>query len=277
MAGATQALVRQTMLDAGGYWRPLAAVARLLEELGELAELLDPPAHPADPTDPADRADLADRGDELAGEFADLWIITAALGDQFLVELPEPRTLGGKAPTGKPSAAAILRAAGEIARVVNYYDGPKTPRSASVLPALGAAVPAFHVRLGELAGELGVHLAAAVSSMLDWIRGRDMERFERDMSDPSTAPCLELFRAADPATASLRLWGTPETSPETILHTVRSFARAAGPERFDGYVLDPRRQVHLFGIEELGLEAQERGEFLLLVPGMLLSPADDPA
>ena len=41
--GAGQQLVRATMIAAGGYWRPLAAVARLLEELAELSELPDEP------------------------------------------------------------------------------------------------------------------------------------------------------------------------------------------------------------------------------------------
>ncbi len=57
------------MLAAGGYWRPLAAVARLLEELGELSELLFVGDEPAG---------------GIAGELADLWIITTALADQFL-------------------------------------------------------------------------------------------------------------------------------------------------------------------------------------------------
>src|SRR5258708_2069073 len=112
MADTTQQRVRRTMLDAGGYWRPLAAVARLLEELGELAELL------------GGETGAGYEQAELRGELADLWIITAALADQFLARVEEPAS---GAP-GERSVQPLLPSAAEIARVVNYYDGPKTPR-----------------------------------------------------------------------------------------------------------------------------------------------------
>ncbi len=86
---STQEQVRTTLGAVGGYWRPLAAVARLLEELGELAEILMSPT--------------PDAGD-LAEELADLWIITTALADQFLWDVAEPDSVdcAGQWPVRRP-------------------------------------------------------------------------------------------------------------------------------------------------------------------------------
>ncbi len=266
MPGETQGRVRRTMLEAGGYWRPLAAVARLLEELGELSELL---------------ARTAAAHDELAGELADLWIITAALADQYLAEVPEPTSAappGDGADALEPLAAAVA-AAGEIARVVNYYDGPKTPRALAALPTLAVAVPSFHRRLGLLAGSSGVDLATAVARKLDLVHATDMERFGPTRSDPSTAPVLDRLRAAEPETIALRLWGAPESD---AAHALGAFLKACGPERLDAFVvegelpggLDPERGLDPEGG---GVSVERRGGFLLLRRRMLSRPGDDPA
>jgi NTP pyrophosphatase (non-canonical NTP hydrolase) len=81
----TRERVRAAMRQVGGYWRPLAAVARLQEELGELAELL----MTCTPDIEQHAADLAERwpselAEQCASELADLWIISTALADQFL-------------------------------------------------------------------------------------------------------------------------------------------------------------------------------------------------
>jgi hypothetical protein len=228
--GETQLLVRETMLQAGGYWRPLAAVARLLEELGELAELLDG-------QDPAS----ADAGSELA----DLWIITTALADQYLAHVPEPGAaaagLAGREDGRRLSD--VVQAAGVIARVVNHYDGPKTPRAS--LPPLGQAIRAFHGELGGLAQALGLDLADAVAGKLQTIRARgDLTRFQRSGHDPSTADSLARYRAGDPRRERMRLWGGPEwtgadpaASALAMNPWLDAFAKAAAAERLDGFVI----------------------------------------
>ena len=234
--GSTQQLVRATMSHAGGYWRPLAAVARLLEELGELAELLGDPS--------PDRA-------ELACELADLWIITTALADQFLGAVAEPGSLEKPASSGTPGDqhGALVVCGGQIARIVNYYDGPKTPRSLDGWPSLSDAVAGLHLALGRVAHAHGVELGAAVADKLRAITVRDSRRFARAEHDPSTAPCLELFRAAathawDAQIGEARLWGAPAWSAQplaanvaAIVPTLSSFTRAASRERLDGYVV----------------------------------------
>jgi hypothetical protein len=132
--------------------------------------------------------------------------------------------------------------------VVNYYDGPKTPRSTSDLPSLKEGIPRFHYALSVLAGTLGIDLDKAVGEKIEVIHGRDMERFEREDSDPSTAASLALLRdspavAGDPA-LDLRLWGAPawrggsvSEAAVAMLPSLVSFAKAAGPEDLQGYLI----------------------------------------
>jgi hypothetical protein len=227
--GESQRLVRETMIAAGGYWRPLAAVARLLEELGELLELLD-----------------GEATQELGGELADLWIITTAMADQFLAEVPEPGTDVGEA--REMDGNRLVIAAGPIARVVNHYDGPKVPRKGVPMPSLTESIAEFHRALGTLAGKLGVDLDDAVRSKLLSIHRRgDIERFDRHGFDPSMAPMLARIALDPPAVAlPARLWGAPELSAgdsplewaAAISGTLEMFAKAARPEGLEGYVIE---------------------------------------
>ncbi len=223
--GAGQRLVRATMIAAGGYWRPLAAVARLLEELAELSELPDEP------------------GAELGGELADLWIITTALADQFLAEVPEPGALAD----GPAGREALLAAAGPIARVVNHYDGPKVPRAGAPMPSLHGAIEHFHTALGAFAAAREVDLGAAVRAKIEQIHARgDIERFSREGFDPSTAGALERIAATGLGPAlPARLWGAPEPDgapssgarAEAAMPSLRIFAKAARAEQLDGFVI----------------------------------------
>ncbi|MFI5009601.1 MAG: hypothetical protein ACHQDY_04930 [Solirubrobacterales bacterium] len=154
--------MRATLNAVGGYWRPLAAVARLLEELGELAEILVSPT--------------PDAGG-LAEELADLWIITTALADQFLGDVAEPDSHPRRTPPSHDLFAELLAAAGLIARIVNYYDGPKTPRSLDGWVSLSDAVAEFHRVLADVAHAHDVDLATAVNSKLAAIPTLDAGRF----------------------------------------------------------------------------------------------------
>jgi NTP pyrophosphatase (non-canonical NTP hydrolase) len=237
------------MLQAGGYWRPLAAVARLLEELGELLELLEGPGRPAA---------------DLAGELADLWIITTALADQFRIDVAALQAVR-RAPGGA-SVAGLVIAAGPIGRVVNYYDGPKTPRVPGELPSLAEAIGDFQAELGALSETLGVDLPAAVSDKLAAIgASADMRRFARETSDPSTAPVLAQL-------APGRLWGAPlplapdaPAAAAALAPSLAAFTRAALPEGLAGYVIGA----------PAGLDSPELGAWVsdLLAELRLIDPA----
>lgn len=230
--GPTQRRVRATIAGVGGYWRPLAALARLMEELGEFAET------------------LPGSGDtsELCSELADLWIISTALADQFLAEVEEP---GSHPALVRPSTGPLrelISSAGAISRIINYYDGPKTPRSLDQLPLLGDAVAEFHAALEAAAAASHVDLVAAVHSKLDAIVLRDVGRFLDVSPDPSTAPVIAAFRRLDGSRFGLgpaaRLWGGPNWSGRSVAHNVQTmatglvvFTKAASRERLDAYVI----------------------------------------
>lgn len=224
----TQERVRDALHHAGGYWRPLAACARLLEELGELAD-----------------AETSGEPLEFPGEFADLWIITAAMADQFLAQVPEPsahHTTG----TGA-SIADLLVAAGPIARIVNYYDGPKTPRTLDGWVTIGPAVSAFHAALANLARARGVDLADAIADKLASMSRSDVGRFKPTF-DASTAPSLGAFaevraKTQCPFAPAARMWGADlwesssfGASILAVAQPLASFAKAAVPEQLDAFV-----------------------------------------
>ena len=244
-----QARVHAMVQNIGGYWRPVNAVARLLEELAELGQEL--------------RSAGGDGGgEELSGEFADLWIITTCLANQFKVMLADGTD--GTDGTGNPGPAAerpaegeaggfvrLVEDAGRIARVVNYYDGPKNPRSLDGFPTLTAAIKTFHGALRVLAVSSGVDLDAAVDAKVTAAGERDRGRFALSY-DPSTADSLRAFRAAldraqrgPSGDRKTRLWGAPtwdghltvEHNVDRIIPFLTCFAKAAERENLDGFVI----------------------------------------
>ncbi len=266
----TRERVRATIGQVGGYWRPLAAVARLLEEIGELAELCEI-APGSDVAGPSGRSTRD--AEQLGSELADLWIITTALADQFLGAVAEPDLAGrlpedgtdqggGGRPAGEPLGGVVV-AAGRIARIVNYYDGPKTPRTFEGWISLSEAVARFHRALADVACAHEVDMVEAVNTKLDAIPALDSGRFGAGAHDPSTAASSERFRAlhaasAEPAAAGpnrnaasaeldlerARLWGSAEWSSESFASNVQTivadltlFTKAAPWERLDGYVI----------------------------------------
>lgn len=222
-----QAQVHEMIQAIGGYWRPVNAVARLLEELAELGQELT-------------AADAEGEQGKLAGEFADLWIISTCLANQFTLTLARDRA--DAADGGSVGFVRLVEEAGLIARVVNYYDGPKNPRSLDGFPTLSAAITSFHRALGSIAESRDVDLDAAVESKVADVTDRDRGRFAVGY-DPSTADSLRAFKPD--LHSAQRLWGAPnwderrtvEHNVDLIVPFLSCFAKAAGREGLDGFVI----------------------------------------
>jgi hypothetical protein len=251
----TRERVRATIGLLGGYWCPSAAVARLLEELGELAELLVSRGSDTEPRS-------SETATRLASELADLWIITTALSDQFLGAVAEPGSHLPRRPSPDILGSLVV-AAGRIARIVNYYGGPKIPRDFDGWISLSDAVAEFQQTLSDAAQAHDVDLAKAVDVKLDAIPALDSGRFASGAHDPSTAASLERFLSLHDAIAGSdgagltsdavpadfharpgRLWGSPEWSEvdlasnlDPIVADLISFTKAAPWEGLDGYVV----------------------------------------
>lgn len=233
---ARQAQIHVMIQRVGGYWRPINAVARVLEELAELGEQLELPS-------------AEDTLGRISDEFADLWIISTCLGNQFNVILDSKKYARRNSDEKPVSFDRLVRDAGQIARVVNYYDGPKNPRTMVGFPTLGDAISTFQATLGTLASHHGVDLDAAVETKTAGVQIRDRDRFSVSY-DPSTADSLHEFQIVRQSTPCLfskvaRLWGGPEWRGDlAIEHNVdltipflACFAKAARPESLDGFVL----------------------------------------
>ncbi len=242
MRDVDQVAVRAALAAVGGYWRPSAGVLRLLEELGEVAA-----AHQAE-----------DR-DALGDELADVWIISTAIADQFLVDVRPLRAAdsspaeafphaGGPATLPAASGAGLadlVAHAGEIARVVNYYDGPKAPRTLDGWRGLAPAVAALHGALGQVAAAHGIQLGARVTAKLTLLTSRDEGRFAFGY-DASTAPVLSRLRYAHPELNDARLIGGPDwddinaeraVATAKAIAAIEMFCKAADHEQLDGLVM----------------------------------------
>lgn len=236
--------IRQRQVHAvieavGGYWRPAAGVLRLMEELGEFVERL------------SEGANDEQSRNALAEELADLWIITACTANQFLINLEGLRIDEHSTPVGDDGIVRrLIIHAGRIARIVNYYDGPKSPKSMEVLPPLRNAIASFQAHLENLAQHQGVALDPAVVQKLQKSSSRDAGRFQSSY-DPSTSEAIGDFSSILDKVPSrfarqARLWGAPiwpaRLSPEQyarqqLCDPLAMFAKAAAREDLDGFVI----------------------------------------
>jgi NTP pyrophosphatase (non-canonical NTP hydrolase) len=227
--------VHEMILRVGGYWRPSAGLARLLEEMGELAEQV--------------------RENELgplADEMADIWIITTCLANQFEVDLREwvePQRDGILSPTDM--VIDLLYEASRLARVINYYDGPKTPRALSDVSPIGLIVTRLHRILFDGATSLGVDLHEVIHRKVLHAGSRDRKRFSESF-DPSTAMSalrFQKFASNSHCTyaSKARIWGAPRWEAkrsigwnvDSILPHLLSFTKATPLETLDGFVVRP--------------------------------------
>ncbi|MEO3855792.1 YqcI/YcgG family protein [Acrocarpospora sp. B8E8] len=245
--------------SVGGYWRPINGLARLLEELGELADGIE-------------SRDEGFSHDKLAEEFADIWIISTCTANQFNIDLSSQQAPDGPVPVG---VASLLSRAGWIARILNYYDGPKNPRSVADWPSLGAAIATFHVALRRLAEEFKVDVDAAVDAKIEMTPERDVGRFQQSF-DPSTAETVDGFerlRLKTPCTLAKRakLWGAPPwranwpafMNVDALVPYLTVFAKAADREGLDGFVVAPPGEIENQGMPGLATWFREFLELLV--------------
>lgn len=250
-----QRQVHGMIQSVGGYWRPINGLARLLEELGELSEIIE-----------SRSADFA--MDELAEEFADVWIISTCIANQFNIDLKARAGSGVAIANG---ISGLLPYAGTIARIINYYDGPKNPRSVEGWPTLGAAIESFQAELRLLAEHFDVDIDSAIDAKIHRTPIRDSGRFATSY-DPSTAEVLEEFdqlRCSSLCSFAKRakLWGAPawrddrpvDWNAEAISPYLTIFAKAAEREGLDGFVVGPGLAAEADGMAGL---AEWFGSFL---------------
>lgn len=126
----------QAIRGGGGYWVPLAGLARVLEELGELA--------------------AATSIEERRREASDCVVATLLLANQYCVRLPS-------VDLAEPGAGEhqALVAAGHLARLINRFEGSKPPKP------MEAAVPSFPQVIASIIGGLAEASSLTAKALLE--------------------------------------------------------------------------------------------------------------
>ncbi|PPK42628.1 MazG-like nucleotide pyrophosphohydrolase family protein [Trinickia symbiotica] len=238
--------VRDTVLTLGGYWRPLSAVARLLEELGEIGEILT-----------NDDLDL----NSLNMELADVFIIATCIADQYCANLARSyrhldfdvseAALSHACPaTLRITLSRLIDRAGHLARLINHLEGDKPIKKTETVSNVEAEVTRIHATLLHVTTLIGHDLFRAVRDALEASARRDCNRFSVCW-DPSTATSLIRFRQVIrvtpcPFSERARVWGAPDYDNSKSIHqnafaisnVLARFCRVAPYEGLDGYVIE---------------------------------------
>jgi len=227
--------VHELVEGVGGYWRPIAGVTRVMEELGELSEETESAGAEGDTAG-------------IANELADLWIISTAVANLFNIEVEPFASRPGHQP--RRELGRLVQHAGRMARIVNYYDGPKTPRSFEGWATLASVIRDFQAEVYLLAHAYELSLDQAIDRKISRTVHLDRGRFSTGFN-PSTSKTLEHFEQvrADsrcPFASTARLWGGPQWNTgkpigynvDTQMPYLITFAKAAVPEGLDGFVIE---------------------------------------
>ncbi|KXG42940.1 nucleoside triphosphate pyrophosphohydrolase family protein [Tepidibacillus decaturensis] len=241
-----QQKVDQTVRVLGGYWRPLSGLARVIEELGELAELF--------------MQEEMDRED-LGGELADLFVITASVGNQYCMDLNEefslmayPIEIEELYKQAQPVSSkvdgvmSLLTRAGQIARILNHYEGDKKKKPTEKKRRLGEEIAKFNIDLIALANLNNIPLFTYVNQILDRDVVRDKNRFDIT-HDPTTEPSLDHFREltkGTPYESLKKVWGSYEWDEslsleknlQNTLPTFQRFGKVGENEGLEALVLE---------------------------------------
>jgi NTP pyrophosphatase (non-canonical NTP hydrolase) len=235
--------IDRTIRSVGGYWKPLSALARVTEELGELCELA---------------ADGRLGSPEGAGELADLFVITSAIAIQYCSDLLSAYKDTRKTEERDPSISVcrLASSCGELARVLNYYEGEKPPKAGEQLDSVATCVARIHRSLYELSHLCGHDLHAAIGKVTDKSAHRDKQRFTKKF-DPAVSPVLDSFDAIRKNTRCIftplaRVWGgVPwdaridfEANVLLQLPHLLRFCRIVPFEFLDAYVIEISDRRH---------------------------------
>ncbi|WP_339062140.1 hypothetical protein [Tepidibacillus marianensis] len=241
-----QQKVDQAVRELGGYWRPLSGLARVTEELGELSELI--------------MCSEVDR-EELGGELADLFVITASVGNQYCLDLNEEFSLMGypnhidelyqvitSAANKEIGLMKLLARAGQIARILNHYEGDKKKKPTGKKRRLGEEIAKFNIDLIALANFTDIPLFTYVDQIIDRDVERDRNRFDVT-HDPTTEPSVDHFyklAKGTPYEKLRKIWGSYEWDEalklednlQRSLLTFQRFVKVTENEGLEAFVLE---------------------------------------
>lgn len=216
-----QQKIDQMIIHLGGYWRPLSGLARLLEEVGEVGGAL------------YDEDEAA-----LVEELLDVFVISTCLANQYAIEL-EDQSNERDEQRVHHAYYMLVREAGEVARILNAYEGDKKLKASSMPGSLQHRIEGVQRAVFNLAREIGLDVYAEIGSLIAEKSARDFGRFDHT-PDPVTESSVRLYTRFNTG----RYWGGIEAKPSEGTSRYREreynlerFFKIAHVEGLDGFVI----------------------------------------
>ncbi|WP_167331089.1 MazG nucleotide pyrophosphohydrolase domain-containing protein [Exiguobacterium oxidotolerans] len=245
-----QQKVDETIRALGGYFRPLSGLARLIEEVGEVGEALE-------------KEDMT----LLCAELVDVLMISTCLSNQYVTDLAsEHQQLKTEQDEVDASFYRLVHEAGQVARVMNGYEGDKPPKKTDATLTVGTSLARLQRELFRFARPLGLDLLKEIDRTNEKNLVRDSKRFALTR-DPITEATIDHYRSA--TGSEERLWGAPvyeaerslEENVQQALPSLRRFLRCARTEGIEAFVLEApiERSDQLVAVKE---QAEEIGRII---------------
>lgn len=209
------------ILHLGGYWRPLSGLARLLEEVGEVGGAM--------------RRGTAE---ELKEELLDVLVISTCLANQYAISLQQPEA-NVREVTKEQLYFQIVEEAGEVARILNAYEGDKKLKPNRQGESLQLHIEQLQRAVISLGEQCNYQLFDSLYALIDEKSTRDFGRFDHT-PDPITETSVRIYVTYQ----SGRYWGGIDPKPferfdrymEKEKHMER-FLKIAHIEGLDGFVI----------------------------------------
>lgn len=218
------------ILHLGGYWRPLSGLARLLEEVGEVGGAM--------------RKGTAD---ELQEELLDVLVISTCLANQYAITLSQP-IVSTRKETRKELYFQIVEEAGEVARILNAYEGDKKLKANRQGESLQLHIEQLQSAVISLGERCDYDLFDSLYALIEDKSKRDFGRFDHT-PDPISEESVRSYLKYQ----SGRYWGGIDPKPfETIDRYIRReshllrFLKIAPYEGLDGFVIKLNRNGMIF-------------------------------
>lgn len=256
-----QTEVQRAILSVGGYFGPLTAVARLLEELGEFAGALRRRGIDSN-------VEVEGVDGDLALELADIFIISTCIANQYCSDLkssyqklglsvelsahnlPKQAAASSCVALGAVVFLQLVEGCSTLARIISHHEGEKLPKPGELHPTIEETVATIHAGVVALAGVFEVDLSEAVLCTLEKMGRRDRGRFPRKY-DPTTTAVIERFENIKHGTQCIfakkaKVWGAPEWDVDStvrdnigrVIPSLLRFLRVCRPENLDGFVIE---------------------------------------
>jgi NTP pyrophosphatase (non-canonical NTP hydrolase) len=194
---ALQEKVDLTIRTLGGYWSPLSGLARVLEELGELGEIILKKQF----------------DDEFSMELSDVFIITLCLANQYCARIERIADIPFLELTVQETYFRLVADCGELARIVNSYEGNKKLKPLEHPTTVEKQVLSVCRAIIALAKKMDLEIVTVVDATLLKVRKRDLGRFDI-LYDPSLSSSRdEYIRLIHP---SEKVWGLRDSKQTSL-------------------------------------------------------------